>query len=104
MKAHVLKLTGVASPPALWAAATQLGQVLPYPDCHGGLRVTAIVTIIAGAMSLLATAVGRRAWAGMEKERTEQFIFDISLLAGLVFSFALILQGAASVLLDPCAR
>jgi hypothetical protein len=103
MIACVAKYGGLVLPPAIWAGITQLGQILPYPDCRDGVHLTASVTIIAGLLALASAVVPRMVLANMER-RTDLFIRDLGCLVGLAFVFAIFLQGTASVLLNACER
>lgn len=103
MIASLLKYGGLVLPPAIWAATTQFGQILPYPDCHEGMHSTATVTIVAALLALASAVMPRMVPAWMQR-RTDLFIRDLGCLVGLAFAFAIILQGAASVLLNACAR
>lgn len=103
MIASLLKYAGLVLPPAIWATTMQLGQILPYPDCHDGMHLTAAVTIVAALIALAGAVTPRLALTWMERH-TDLFVRDLGCLVGLAFSFALFLQGAASVLLNPCER
>ncbi|MBB3318271.1 hypothetical protein FHT76_005776 [Rhizobium sp. BK176] len=90
----------VVLPPFLWALNTQLGLLLPYRDCQLGTDWTLLAALAIVAISIATTiALRRRATSriGIFGSRSE-------VLLGMSFTFALILQGAAAVLLDPCVH
>ncbi|EPE96463.1 hypothetical protein RGCCGE502_19975 [Rhizobium grahamii CCGE 502] len=88
----------VVLPPALWAVGTGLGMILPYKDCDAGTSSTMLVTLLIVLTSFATTIALRRGG----RSRIGIFGTRLEVLLGLSFSFALMLQGAASVLLDPC--
>ena len=49
--------SAASAAPLLWAATTQVGQILPYADCALGHRWTAIAAVMASALALLAAGV-----------------------------------------------
>jgi hypothetical protein len=85
------------------AANVQAGQILPLVDCTGTLRVSAIVSFLGVAVTLTA---GVASWVTLRRQRdgTSRFTGTISVLAALLFSFALALQGAAALVLTGCER
>jgi hypothetical protein len=101
---------GLIAGPAVWAANTQLGEILPYTDCASGFRWSALNSFLAVLVSLAAAAVSWRAAraevAGQEPDRSMVFDFTggFSALLALVFAFALLLQGLASLVLTGCER
>ncbi|MER8464827.1 hypothetical protein [Mesorhizobium sp. M1409] len=97
-----LKYTGLVVPPLAWALNTQLGQVTPYTDCQRNGLWTAISCGILLLVSVAGVMVSRALSTGTAK--SERFIADAGFLIALAFVFALSLQGAATVLLDPCQR
>jgi hypothetical protein len=94
---------GLVVAPLVWAINTQLGQILPYVDCQTRVSWSAIATAVA---MLFALASAWISWKGLA--RTEPpaltFVSQISILTALAFAFALLLQGAATLLLDACTR
>jgi hypothetical protein len=93
---------GFAIAPVAWALTTQLGQILPYADCAA--RTNWTLAACAGALTASAAgavAAGRhwRQWSPSQRKFGQTF-----LAIALVFVFAICLQGAASMLLSPCAR
>jgi hypothetical protein len=87
-----------------WAGNTQLGEILPTADCIGRHHLSAIISF-AGAIVVLASGgvswrLDGRTSAG--DDRTLPFAARLSALAALVFTFALLMQGAASLVLTGC--
>ncbi|MDR6758638.1 hypothetical protein J2Y48_003946 [Mycoplana sp. BE70] len=95
------RYAGLYLPPAAWAVNTQLGQILPYGDCSAGARWTAFAAFIAAIVAVSGVIVSQRATAATVS-RTVLFLGRIAFLLGLSFAFALVLQGAATVLVNPC--
>ncbi|GBD50175.1 hypothetical protein [Methylopila sp. Yamaguchi] len=84
-----------------WACATQAAQVLPYLDCaDNGARAGAVICAAVAAAAGGAVA----SWRAGRGDQASLFAARISALAGLIFAFALTLQGAASLLTPACAR
>lgn len=96
-----LRNSGLLFAPASWVLNTQIGQITPYLDCDSSVSWTAIastVLLLASAAGILAarnTAQPAGPW---------QFIIDVGVMLALAFIFALLMQEAASVLLNPCQR
>jgi hypothetical protein len=93
---------GLAVPPLAWAVGTQLGQIIPYLDCRRQMVWTPALCSALLLMSIAGAAASRL--APRPVGRTERFVIDAGFLIASTFVFALVLQGAASVLLDPCQR
>ncbi|AXV18459.1 hypothetical protein CYG48_18105 (plasmid) [Neorhizobium sp. SOG26] len=87
--------------PGVWAASTQLGQILPYRDCSSGAPWTAFLTLTAAA---IATGAGLLSWQqkGYVISRPKRAMTYVAAFSGLSFALALFLQGAATLLLSPC--
>jgi hypothetical protein len=96
------RYAGPVLPPTAWAINTQLGQILPYTDCNSGISWTSIGAIAA----IVVAAAGILACYGVsgQTSRTGVFVGRVSLFFGLTLSFALFLQAAAALLVNPCAR
>jgi hypothetical protein len=97
-----LRYTGLVLPPAAWAVATQLGQITPYIDCR-----QQVVWTPAFCAALLFVSIAGVAVSPLSPKpvgRAERFVVDAGFLIASAFVFALVLQGAASMLLDPCQR
>lgn len=100
---HMTTLSGLVVPPFVWAVLMQLGLILPHADCRAGSAWTLGSSLLAAVIALVASGLSRRA-ATREGTRYSLFLGNLGFLVGLAFSFALILQGAASMLIDPCLR
>lgn len=90
----------------VWRINTQLGEILPNSDCIGRHHFSAIVSF-AGAVIVLAASALSRHLDGrtfISAEPNLSFSSRLSALAGLVFSFTLLLQGTASLVLSGCER
>jgi hypothetical protein len=112
-RASLLPCAGLIVAPALWAIETQLGLVLPDPECASHVRFAAIVSLPAAALALAAGFVSWRFAGGRAKEdihpmaaypATLSFVGWLGALNGALFAFALLLQGAASLAIDGCLR
>jgi hypothetical protein len=86
----------------------QLGQILPYTDCRGQTHASAIASFGAVAIAVLSGLISlwqeRRMRAAGSAGNTQAFGAAVSALAALLFAFALIMQGVASVVLTGCER
>jgi hypothetical protein len=90
----------------IWAANTQLGQILPYVDCIGQAHLSAIISFVGALVVLASSALSWRldGRPSVGDDRSLPFASRLSALAALVFTFALLLQGAASMVLSGCER
>lgn len=100
---------GLVLGPAAWALNTQLGQLLPYADCATGWRFSAFGSLGCLLLCLAGLAMsGRTAVAEtgnlVSQPATSRFVALLGTLNGIVFSFALLLQGVASLVLSGCER
>jgi hypothetical protein len=100
--------SGLWAPALLWAANMQLGQVLPYIDCAREIRSSALTSIAATILTLLAGYVSWRSVrppsTGFGSPSTLRFAGNLSALSALIFAFALIMQTTASLVLTGCER
>ena len=101
-------LAGLSIAPTAWALNMQLGQILPYVDCAQQSRLSAICSFAGGAVALLA---GGLSWIWTRREpnnssliATSAFIARIGALSALIFAFAFLMQGIASLVLSGCER
>jgi hypothetical protein len=88
--------------PMLWAFNMQFSQVVPYADCvaqrsWSGLVTSAIFCIAVAVV--LASLIQLRRMAGINR-----FLMLSGCLITSIFSFAVLLQGLASLVIDPCVR
>lgn len=112
-RANILPCLGLIVGPSVWALNTQLGQILPYAQCGLPLPVTALLSTASAAVSLLAGFLSWRGVGGPPKAdeagrsafpASFPLIVGLSGLFGLIFAFALLMQGAASLWLSGCER
>jgi hypothetical protein len=104
---HLRLWAGLWVAPLVWAVNMQLGQILPYVDCNSQLHTSAVVSLIGAtiaALSGLASWRSARKSSAHEFGETASFAGMLSSLAALVFTFALVLQGIASMVLTGCER
>ncbi|MBV8963264.1 MAG: hypothetical protein JOY67_02775 [Hyphomicrobiales bacterium] len=103
-------LSGLAGGPFLWAASTQLGQILPYSECESGLKV--LVPIVFAACLISLTFAGW-SWSSAhfahdararEHRRSPVFLSRLGGMMSLTFALALLFQAFGSTLLDGCQR
>jgi hypothetical protein len=96
-------LGGLFVAPAVWALNTQLGQILPAIDCTSRTASIVVIAFASAGVAVAAAAVSARSRA-VKPSRVLTFLALLSVLVALVFAFALFLQGAATLLISPCAR
>lgn len=89
--------------PGAWAINTTLGQMLPYVDCAGSTSWTAVAAFAATFLALTGVLISRDDGRSTAS-RTKLFVSRLNVLLGLTFVFALVLQGAATLLLSACER
>jgi hypothetical protein len=102
-----LHWSGLLIASALWMMNTQLGQILPYLDCQHQARYSAVISFVGAAVAFLAGAISWRSIGHVETpepRRLRSFVGSISVLAALVFAFALSMQGLAGLVLSGCER
>jgi hypothetical protein len=85
----------------VWAANLELGQILPHLDCQARSLWTFAVSAVAFFVALVVTATSTKsAWSTLGESN---FIPSLMMaLATLPFVFAILMQGAASMLVNPC--
>jgi hypothetical protein len=93
---------GVAA--AVWAANMQAGQILPYPECETGFPWTAITSWLAALIAIAAAILGWRAGKPEGVASEKPAVTRVAPAAGLLFAFALILQGVAALVISACER
>ncbi|KQV35301.1 hypothetical protein ASC96_29575 [Rhizobium sp. Root1204] len=103
MKTGIVQYAALLVPVGLWGVTTQLGQILPSVDCNRNTALTLSASILAVIVSL--SAVGAGARSSQSKDGYQESQFGILWwCGGLLFSFAVFLQGAAALLISPCER
>jgi cytochrome c oxidase subunit III len=106
---HLLLWAGLWVAPLVWAANMQLGQILPYADCRSQLHGSALASMIAATIAALSGLASWRSARSASADadvsgETVSFAGTLSSLAALVFTFALVMQGIASMVLTGCER
>jgi hypothetical protein len=97
-----MHIIGWWSIPALWAMATQFGQILPYADCTTEHAWSAVMCFtIVGTAVVVAAASWRRA---RDLAGTDRFLASSGCLIASILGFAVLLQGLATLVIDPCQR
>jgi hypothetical protein len=99
-----LALLGLIAGPALWALTTQAGQILPYRDCAQHLHFSAILGLACAILALGSGYISSRSERMRIGPRTLGFVAALSVLAALIFAFAILLQAAAALILSGCER
>jgi hypothetical protein len=103
----VLACVGLLIAPSAWIINTQLGQTLPYLDCQHQARWSAVASFFGAAASCLAAFISWRSAARANISGafpTLAFVGSTSALTALIFTFALSMQGLASMVLSGCER
>jgi len=97
------KCLGVSASPAAWAISTQLGQILPYTDCVKQNSSSFIAAAACLAIALTGVAVS---WVCQNSaaDRTATLVGRLGVGIGLATTFALVLQGTATLLVNACQR
>ena len=109
LQRNAMRFTGMAAGPLTWACSTQLGQILPYVDCERRLPLLALSAFSLAAISVVGAYLSwycRTTPPGLGTTGSETRLFSqhLSALMGVLFGFALLLQGAATIVLNPCER
>jgi hypothetical protein len=102
---------GLLSGPSAWAVSTQLNYSLVPLQCDDNITIVLPIALVLALLSLtggmLSWRARRRGGASFKQERTrgtETFVADISILAAALFALVILMQGAASLILDGCLR
>lgn len=100
---RALLLAGLSLGGLMWAANTQLGEILPYPECRTRIGWLALASLVVGLTSIGAAFLSWRSRRPGDGA-VDVFLSGIGAMAGLLFAFAIALQGAASLVLTGCER
>ena len=100
---------GLAAAPAVWAIHQQIGYMLVPVSCQTRML---LLPVLALSCMLLVLAAGWLSWRSLQRLQatpepspsTTIFIARLSVLFAGLFAFAIAMQGAAMLFLDPCQR
>jgi hypothetical protein len=105
---HLSIWSGLWFAALIWAVNMQLGQILPYADCRSQLPLSAIVSFVGTALT---SASGLASWWSPRRfdgeaadQRNAHFGGIVSTLSASVFTFTLLMQGLAAVVLSGCEK
>jgi len=105
---HLTIWAGLWFASMIWAVNMQLGQILSDVDCRSPLHISAIISLAGAA---LAAAAALASWFGAPAPtvadapvHTIDFARAVSALSACLFTFALAMQGIASLVLTGCER
>jgi hypothetical protein len=102
---------GLAAGPGAWAVSTQLNYALVDWQCAHRAPLIPLAALVLALFAWLGGALSWRVWrrggASFKPERqidTERFVAMLGMLAAALFSAVILLQGAASLILNECMR
>ena len=98
-----LLLAGLSIRGFVWAANTQLGEMLPYPECRTRIGLLALTSLVIGMIALGSALLSWRSGKPGDAA-VDMFLSRLGALSGLLFAFVIALQGAASLVLTGCER
>jgi hypothetical protein len=106
---HLLNWAGLWFAALVWAVNMQLGQILPYSDCRSQIHASAIASFAGAALAVVS---GLTSWQysrriggdAVARDSTAHFGSVVSALSATLFTFALLMQGVASLVLSGCER
>jgi hypothetical protein len=106
---NLLTWAGLWFAALVWAVNMQLGQILPYADCRSQLHSSAVVSFVGAALAIVSglTSWQYPRWSGGEagvQDSTVHFGSTVSALSATLFTFALLMQGVASLVLSGCEK
>jgi hypothetical protein len=111
--ANLAPSLGLIVGPALWAANTQLGQVLPELSCSSGVPFAALASLAAALATASAAyiswcSVGSRMNSGPARVPaypcSTVFVGRLGGLNSAIFAFALVLQAMPALVFTGCER
>ncbi|MCP3442286.1 hypothetical protein [Bradyrhizobium sp. CCGUVB14] len=107
-RTHLTIWAGLWFASMIWAVNMQLGQIVPDADCRSPLHISAITSLAGAALTALS---GVASWSGAASPavanapaHTIEFARAVSALSAGLFTFALAMQGVASLVLTGCER
>ncbi|WIW46870.1 hypothetical protein ML401_01760 [Bradyrhizobium sp. 62B] len=105
---HLSVWAGLWFAPLIWAVNMQLGQILPYADCRSQLHSSAIISFV-GAVFTSASGLNswwspRRVGGGAAEQSNAHFGGIVSALSAGIFTFAMLMQGVAALVLTGCEK
>jgi Mn2+/Fe2+ NRAMP family transporter len=108
LQRNAMRYAGLAAGPLAWAFNTQLGQSFSYLECSTRLPLLAAISWL---LAILSFAAAYFSWYGntepvrrRSSTGTDKFVKALSSLNGVLFAFALLLQGISSMVLTGCER
>jgi hypothetical protein len=109
LRTNLLTWAGLWFAALVWAVNMQLGQILPYADCRSQLHSSAVVSFVGAALAIVS---GLTSWqyprriggAACLRNSTVHFGSTVSALSATLFTFALLMQGVASLVLSGCEK
>jgi predicted small integral membrane protein len=94
-----------------WAVSTQLNYAVVEWQCAHGIPVIpaialmlALLALLGGVLSWRARQQGGAAFKPGRTRGTEDFVANVSILSAVLFALVIVMQGAASLILDGCLR
>jgi hypothetical protein len=107
--AILLAWLGLIAGAVAWSINTQWGQIAPYADCASRLPTAALISFAGASVALLGSISSWHSQSFVRHPNNEpatvwRFVGLVSALAALIFAFALAMQGAASLIVNPCDR
>jgi len=105
----LLAWLGLIAGAVAWSINTQWGQIAPYADCASRLPTAAVASFAGAGIALFGSISSWRSqslarYPDDDPATVWHFIGLVSALAALLFAFALAMQGAASLIVNPCDR
>jgi len=106
---HLRVWAGLWLAALIWAVNMQLGQILPYSDCRSQIHASAIISFVGAALT---SASGLASWWSSRQlggetaaeQSNARFGRIVSALSASLFTFALLMQGVAAMVLTGCER
>jgi hypothetical protein len=102
---------GFFAGPAAWALHQQIGYMLVPVSCQARTMLVPIVTLLAVVLALAGSYLSWMPWRAAEAGesaadaiRARRFLAILSAWSAALFAFAILLQGAATLILNGCQR